>query len=259
MKRSEEQPANLEGRAAEEEILPKNYEQGVSLEELQQSYAKVLGQDIRVADSAVLPADTESATQQDGSSDPSIDQAAEFAQVNPLSILEAILFVGNPDGSSISAKEIAGLIRGVLEKEVSGLVEELNQQLAESESALCVAEHADGFRMQLRSELEPVRERFYERSRPVVLNQAAVDCLALIAYQPGVSRDRIEEQRGQPCGGVLNQLVRRRLVGIRRSESKAEGGRKRRITCYYPTERLMELVGLGSLDDLPQVEELDLE
>ncbi len=71
----------------------------------------------------------------------------------------------------------------------------------------------------------------------------------MIAYQPGISREQLEEQRGQPSGPVLSQLVRRQLIEVRRE------GQKQRQLHYYPTDKLLQLIGLGTLEDLPQVEE----
>ncbi|MGN6134480.1 MAG: SMC-Scp complex subunit ScpB, partial [Aureliella sp.] len=91
-----------------------------------------------------------------------------------------------------------------------------------------------------------VSDRFYGSVREVKLTQAAIDCLAIIAYRPGITRDELDDQRGQPSGAILNQMVRRQLVEMRR-----EGGKKDRTCRYYPTERLLGLAGIESLDELP--------
>ena len=104
--------------------------------------------------------------------------------------------------------------------------------------------------MQLADDLEYLRERFLGPARAVKLNQAAIDCLALVSYQPGISRELLEQQLGKPCGAVVNQLVRRQLLEMRRQRVE-----KRWMAHYYPASRLLELAGLESLDDLPTAEE----
>jgi segregation and condensation protein B len=152
------------------------------------------------------------------------------------------------------------VIRGVSEAEVVECVRQLNQQYLGSEHAFTIVEHPDGFRLELCADLEPIRESFYGRARPITLNQAAIDCLALIAYQPGIAREQIEEQRGQPSGPILNQLVRRKLISIERKEQQSASEVKKGKTAhYFPTEKLLELAGLVSLEDLPQVEDLDMD
>ena len=258
-KPSRRSPPTVEAIAAGEQ------DEGISLEELSRTYAKVLenkaalentlaGTDgLPSAGYAALTADADEPVAEL----PATDEPSPV--VNPLAIVEAILFVGRAEGSAISAKDIAGLVRGVSEADVEAMVQELNAAYRQSQSALQVVELHDGFRMALSDDLMPVRDRFYGRSRPIALNQSAIDCLALIAYQPGISRERLEHQRGRPSGVILNQLVRRRLVEIRREDPPEKTGKEKPITRYFPTERLVELAGLSSLEDLPQVEELEID
>lgn len=178
------------------------------------------------------------------------DQAA--CPLTPQSIVEAILFVGRPDGGSIPATEIAGLMRGVDASEVTTCVAQLNELYAQTNRATRIVADGAGYRVQLADEVSYIRDRFYGRVRQVKLNQAAIDCLALIAYQPGILREKLEQQRGQPSGGLLSQLIRRQLIEVRRV---SEG--KKSVQRYYPTHRLLDLAGIDSLDDLPQTEDLE--
>ncbi len=224
-------------------------EQGLSLEELSQTYAQILNKG-----QATLPVnngDALTSAAESQSFDPLEEDLAESdaCPVTPISILEAVLFVGRPDNSPISADEIAGLMRGVKASEIEGYVAELNQLYAESNRALRIVAIGNGFRLQLVDELQFIRDRFYGPIREIRLNQAAIDCLALVAYQPGISREQLEDQRGQPSGAVLGQLVRRQLIEIKRA------GQKQKQLLYYPTDKLLQLIGLGTLEDLPHVEE----
>ncbi|MCR9295767.1 MAG: SMC-Scp complex subunit ScpB [bacterium] len=252
----------------QEANLPEGFEEGVSLEELSQSYANVLA-DATSASSASLAYSDEAGSAQgspESERDPIVNDGADDeltptpnTPIAPISIVEAILFVGDPDGAAIPRQVLADLIRGVSESEIGQLAEELNRQYSDSDSAFRVVEHPEGLRLELHPEMESIRERFYERSRPVTLNQAAIDCLALIAYQPGISKEALEQQRGQSSGSILNQLVRRQLIEIRRVDVSEERGPKSRVAQYYPTDKLLELAGLSAWEDLPQVEELELD
>ncbi|QDV23284.1 SMC-Scp complex subunit ScpB [Aureliella helgolandensis] len=235
----------LDGSEYEEEA-------GLSLEELSQTYANVVGQG--VAPYQDVAEDTSDDAQAGGIGifDPLEEDLDETGNcpVTPMSILESILFVGRPDNGTISAAEIAGLMRGVREAEVEELVQELNDLYEQTGRAIRISQLGNGYKAELARDLNHVKDQFYGRARDVRLNQAAIDCLALIAYQPGISRDKLEEQRGQPCGSVLNQLVRRELLEIRRV-----GKGKEATTEYYTTQRLLELAGLDSLEDLPHAED----
>ena len=262
-------------------------EDGVSLEELSQSYQRAVG-DTNIAlpstdASSVLSQaeglDDLAAAFQTGDELKAIDlfdhdeatqEGNAGCPLTPQSILEAILYVGRSDGSPISAAEIAALMRGVQESEVVESIEQLNEIYVSTNRATRIVASGVGYRLQLADDLNAIRNRFYGRVRQVKLNQAAVDCLALISYQPGISREELEQQRGQASGNLLSQLIRRQLVemcretvGAASAEKKTgekgdrKSGEKKTVQRYYPTQRLLDLVGIESLDDLPLTEEID--
>ncbi|GIW97058.1 MAG: transcriptional regulator [Pirellulaceae bacterium] len=231
---------------------------GLSLEEISQLYttgnerSEDQPDDGEVSCQASLPHTQDALPQQPEDEEP--DAVLGDTAVCPESIVEAVLFVGHPDNRAISAQELAGLMRGVEADEIADIVQRLNAQYAEHQHAFRIVESPRGYELALAPDLHCIKDRFYGKVREIVLNQSAIDCLALIAYQPGISRERIERLRGQPSGGVLNQLVRRQLIELRR-ETTASG---KAMACYYPTARFLELAGMESLDDLPQVEDVDM-
>ena len=89
----------------------------------------------------------------------------------------------------------------------------------------------------------------YGKLRETQLNQAAIDCLSLVAYRPGVTREEVERLWSRPASSVLSLLVRRDLLRI---ERKGKG--KQAVTKYFPTDRFLNLIGIESLDDLPVAE-----
>lgn len=229
-------------------------EQGLSLEELTQAYAQVIGkgeipyQEVGSEDSESSQSDTIEEY------DPVDEEMVETddCPITPRSILEAILFVGHSDNKPLTADEIANLMRGVRPAEIDQLVIELNQLYSEAGYAFEIVSASGGYQLLLRGELEPVRTRFYGRVRETRLNQQSIDVLALVAYQPGITGPELDDQRGEPTGAILNQLVRRQLLEMRR-----EGKGKQRVQRYYPTDRFLNFMGLSDLSELPQVEDFE--
>ncbi|QEF99326.1 Segregation and condensation protein B [Stieleria maiorica] len=173
--------------------------------------------------------------------------------VHPEGIIEAALFVGHPENQAFTAARLASLMRGVTEEEVVEMIDSLNQSYKSAEQALRIIEdEGGGYRMTIAPAVEKVRHSFLGRVREARLSQAAVEVLSLVAYQPGVTAQTVQDQRGKDSGSLLNQLVRRRLLEMRRQQP-ADGGRK--VPHYYPTERFLTLFGLESLEDLPLVDE----
>lgn len=250
-KESDNSPQPPEDVVEEEEV-------GLSLEELGSSYAHMLSQGAvpyQPDQSTVKLKDPiEAFTEESPVFDAVAEELTENDQcpVTPLSILEAILFVGCPDNAAVDANAVASLMRGVRSAEIEQFVGELNEIYENQGHVMRIVTSGEGYRMQLADEFHSIRERFYGSVRQIKLTQAAIDCLAIIAYRPGITREQLDEQRGQSSSSILNQLVRRELVQMRRDIGKKNAPRR-----YYSTERLLELAGIDSLDELPLAEDFE--
>lgn len=85
------------------------------------------------------------------------------------------------------------------------------------------------------------------------LSTAQLETLAIVAYKQPALRADIEAVRGAASGEVLRSLMDKHLVKIvGRAE---EVGRP---MLYGTTKQFLEVFGLGTLKDLPKVEELSL-
>ena len=85
------------------------------------------------------------------------------------------------------------------------------------------------------------------------LSPAAMETLAIIAYKQPVLRADIEAIRGVAAGDLINRLREMNLVKIV-GRAEVLG----RPMLYGTTKKFLEVFGLASLDELPQVEELTL-
>lgn len=226
-----------------------SHDEELSLEQLAEVYARMLGSGEAGAGEAAEGGDDEE-WEEDLSHDAA--QTESDFQVSPAAIIEAALFVGHPENRPFSEEELAGLMRGVTVEEVHSIIDQLNEHLRQERSALTIAREAGGYRMRLAECATAVRDTFYGRVRDARLSQVAIDVLALIAYHPGITAEELDAKRSKQSGGLVSQLVRRNLVECRREE--ATGGGKRAPARYYPTERLLNILGLERLEDLPHVQ-----
>lgn len=174
----------------------------------------------------------------------------QHCQIGPTSLLEAMLFVGDPDNKPLSSARLAGLLRGVEVAEIHSLVRELNDRYAACRAPYRIVGEGEGYRMVLCDEFQRVRQRFFSRVRQARLSQAAIDVLSLVAYREPMAADEISELRGKPSTAILAQLVRRQLLRVDREEQNP-----RRLQ-YRTTRRFLDLFGLATLDDLPRNQEL---
>ena len=237
--------------------------EGISLDELAEAFAQVMGAERGsgaerqsppgepAAAEAVLVRDQGPPDELAEAGQEAAAEEEDSCEISPPAILEAMLFVGNRDGQPLAAKRAAELMRGVEPEEIPGLVNELNRRYAANGCPYHVLSDGGGYRLVLRREFHPLRNRFYGRIREARLSQAAIDVLAIVAYQQPLTSEQISRLRGKPSGHVLAQLVRRGLLRIERMQTK------RRTAQYFTTDRFLKLFGLKGLEDLPQSEDLE--
>ena len=99
---------------------------GPSLDELSGIYAALIQRD---DDSTAAPADESAVDQEDlDEVEPVEEEPVPSVDVTPLSILEAMLFVGNPENEPLGSKQVATLLRGVSPREIDELIKKLNER-----------------------------------------------------------------------------------------------------------------------------------
>ena len=179
------------------------------------------------------------------------DDASDPCRISPLSIIEAMLFVGNRQGEPLAAQSAAGLMRGVEPGEIPDLVGQLNHRYAARGCPYQVVADGPAYRLAIRPECSRLRDQFYGRMREARLSQAAIDVLAIAAYKQPITADQVRDLRGTSSSHILAQLVRRRLLRIERPAERTSAVR------YHTTDRFLRLFGLESLADLPKADDLD--
>lgn len=243
-------------------------DEGLSLDELNRSYAAMLGADdpyleseppqgwesseAEAADATTLLKSAQNA----GISDvpveiePPSTGAEDNCAIAPRTIWEAILFVGQPGNQPVRARDVAKLMRGVTPAELDELVQELNQTYESEDAPYRIVSVGDGYRMEVVPECRAVEARMLGKAKEAKLSQSQVETLAIVAYHQPVTATEMQERRGRPSGSVLRQLVRRGLITVEPGESR---GREK----YRTTTRFLQVFHLRGLSDLPQVQDLD--
>jgi segregation and condensation protein B len=155
-------------------------------------------------------------------------------------IIEAILFVAEEPISEAELAEVLELPR----REVSEAVSLLEERLAGR--GICVRRVADGLRMYTVADAREYLERFAATERASRLSSAALETLAVVAYQQPVSRGQVAEIRGVDSERALRTLERRGLV---REVGRAPG--QGQAVLYGTTTLFLERLGLNALSELP--------
>jgi len=157
--------------------------------------------------------------------------------------LLAVLFAA---GRPLSLQDMSPLGS---EEALTRAVLSLERDLADGHLGVQLERVAGGWRLVVHARHLSVVERVL-RPTPPRISKAALEVLALIAYQQPLTRAELEALRGKSVEGVLEGLVERQLVRVV-GEKEAVG----RPKLYGTTERFLEMFGLESLADLPPLAE----
>ena len=165
-------------------------------------------------------------------------------------VVEAILFASD---EPLTPAKIVGILGTGSAREVRKTIQTLNAGYAKAGRAFRIEEIAGGYQMLTLPEYNTWLRRLRQSRQDSKLSPAAMETLAVIAYKQPVVRAEIEAIRGVSVGEVLNRL---RELGLVKIVGRAED--VGRPMLYGTTRHFLELFGLGSLADLPAIEELQM-
>ena len=87
--------------------------------------------------------------------------------------------------------------------------------------------------------------------KKLILSNAGLEVLAIIAYKQPINRLEIESIRGVDCKGVIKNLLTKKLIKIKgRDDSPG------RALLYCTTEEYLKHFGLENLSDMPKHNEI---
>ncbi len=156
------------------------------------------------------------------------------------SIIEALLFVAERPVPVVELAEVLELSIADVESHLAALGHDLSGRGIE------LREAGGGWRLSTRPEAFPWVERYASSPSAARLSQAALECLAVVAYKQPVSRAQVSEIRGVDSESALRTLERRGL--IREADRLALPGNP---AVYATTDLFLEKVGANSLSELP--------
>ncbi len=161
----------------------------------------------------------------------------------PQQLLESLLFVA---AEPVSVRDLAQALN-LAPDAVEALLAQLTAEYRNR--GIRIQRHQDRVQLVSAPEATAVIERFLGVQSSTRLSNAALETLAIIAYQQPITRARIEAIRGVDCSGALRTLLQRGLI--------AEVGRMQaagRPVLYGTTEEFLKQFGLDSIAQLPPLE-----
>ena len=173
-----------------------------------------------------------------------------MADLNIKAAIEAILFA---NGSSVETKRIAQALEiteSQAEEHISALINDYNS----ANRGITIIKLDDAYQMVSCKEYAPQIRTVMDLRRNTPLSQAALEVLAVVAYNQPVTKAFVEQVRGVDCSGVIGSLTAKGLV-----EEKGRLELPGRPLLYGTTENFLRCFNINSLEELPPLPETENE
>ncbi len=159
-------------------------------------------------------------------------------------IIESILF---STGREVTIKELSACLE-ISEENVINAVENLKLEYDQENRGIEIIKVNNAYQMCSRKEnYEYICQIIDKRNKPN-LSQAALETLAIIAYNSKITRAEIESIRGVNSDGTIYKLLDYNLI-----EEAGKLDAPGRPTMYKTTNNFLKLFGYANLEELPEL------
>ncbi len=167
--------------------------------------------------------------------------------MNKLAVLEGLLFVVGEDGLTIN--QIMDILE-INNDEAKQLISELKEKYDAVTSGIRINFLGNTFKLTTKNEHRSYYQKLIENPDSNVLSQAALETLAIIAYNQPVTRLDVDDIRGVSSSQMIRKLVAKGFIKeAGRSDSLG------RPILYKTTSEFLDYFGLATIDDLPKMEQ----
>ncbi len=154
--------------------------------------------------------------------------------------LEALLFVAP---ATVIVKQLAEALE-VTPRQVEKALEELEAGYAER--GIRLQRHKGELRLTSAPQTAALVERFLDLEATSRLSHAALECLAIVAYQQPITRPQIDAVRGVNSDSAMRSLLTHGLI-----EETGRTETAGRPIVYETTAEFLQHFGLSNLESLP--------
>ena len=159
-------------------------------------------------------------------------------------VIEAILFAS---GKVITLDEL-NLSLEIDKKEITEIIEEMQEDYKKSNRGIEIICVNNGYTLTSKKEYHEYIYPIIDKRAKPNLSQAALEVLAIIAYNPKITRAEIENIRGVSSDASLYRLLEHNLI-----EEAGKLDLPGRPMAYKVSEEFLKKFGLNTLEDLPKL------
>ena len=165
--------------------------------------------------------------------------------MNLKAVLEGLLFVVGDDGLDLD--EISRVLE-ISKDDVKELIKELQTDYQSDSRGIRIDFLGDKLKLTTKKEHNMYYQKLLTTEDNNNLSQAALETLAIIAYNQPITRIKVDELRGISNNHIIRKLVAKGLI--------KESGRSNmpgRPILYETTSEFLDYFGLSSIDELPDM------
>ena len=165
--------------------------------------------------------------------------------MNLLGVLEGILFVVGDEG--VTLNQICDILSVDME-EAKRLLMELKKSYDEDNRGIRISYLGDAFKLTTKKEHKEYYQKLIENPESNTLSQAALEVLAIIAYNQPITRVEVDEMRGVNNGQMIRKLIAKGMV-----KEAGKSTMPGRPNLYATTSEFLDYFGLSSISELPTI------
>ncbi len=166
--------------------------------------------------------------------------------MNKEGILEGLLFVVGDDG--LTLKQISELLEENIDT-CKEILLSLKQAYEADNRGIRISYLGDAFKLTAKKEHKDYYQKLIVNPTTNTLSQAALETLAIIAYNQPITRIEIDELRGVNNTWLLRKLVAKGLI-----KEVGKSTMPGRPNLYGTTSDFLDYFGLSTIKDLPKIE-----
>ena len=167
--------------------------------------------------------------------------------MNKMAVLEGLLFVVGEDGLTLDQMTDILEIDSELAKK---LISNLKEKYESETSGIRINFLGNTFKLTTKNEHKEYYQKLIENPESSVLSQAALETLAIVAYNQPITRLEVDDIRGVSSSQMMRKLVAKGLIKeVGRSDAIG------RPILYKTTSEFLDYFGLATIEDLPKMTE----
>ncbi len=165
--------------------------------------------------------------------------------MNKLAILEGLLFVVGEEG--LTFDQIEDVLE-IDEEESKKLVKDLKSRYEEDDRGLRIDFLGNRLKITTKFEHKKYYQKLIENPTTNTLSQAALETLAIIAYNEPITRIQVDKLRGVASSQMIRKLVAKGFI-----KETGRSDMPGRPILYETTSEFLDYFGLPNIEALPDM------